>query len=231
MMRFPARGLAVFGLLVVSVFVLTGCWNPFAPDPGKTKPRPPADYHERLTPDDVIHNIETAYVWEDLDEYLDCLSEDFVFYPNEEDVQQNPEEIPPEWYKSDERRVHENMFSDNPPEGMPVVDEVKLTLTTSSIVHDEGPDPVDPLDDIYIYTVDVDLRVFIEGGTVYLATAPSEFHFRVDTDQQGDGGEPWWEIFQWFDLNPATPGPARGTAQDPLTERVSLGELLSLFSR
>jgi len=220
MMRFPIRRLAVSVLLAVFALTLSGCWNPFAPDPGDPQDPPNADYRDRLHPDDVVHNLETAYIWMNAVEYLDCLSEDFEFYPNEDDVN-NPElEIDPVWWKIDEQHMHENMFAEDTD-----VESITLTLTNVSVEHIEGI-PEDPSDDIYIYVEEVDLRVNLYGGLTYLATADSEYRFRVDIDQQGEGGEIWWEVYQWYDLD--TRG-GSGVGDDPNIEHVSLSELKSMF--
>ncbi len=224
MMRFPIRRLAVSILLAVFALTLSGCWNPFAPDPVPPEPRPPADYHDRLTPEDVLHNIQTAYIWMNPVEYLDCLSEDFEFYPNEDDVNDPENPVDPIWWKIDEQYMHENMFADDSD-----VDNISLTLTIASLEYDYGI-PEDPLDDTCICIVDVDLRVNLTDGNGFLATAPSEFHMRIDIDQPNPVPDPddvlWWEINYWFDLQ--TEG--RGEAQhDPNVERVSLSRLKSLF--
>lgn len=220
MMRFPIRRLAVSVLLAVFALTLSGCWNPFAPDPGDPQDPPNADYRDRLTPEDVIHNIKTAYEWMNAVEYLDCLSEDFIFYPNEDDVQNPDLNIPEEWYKSNEGNMHENMFAEDSD-----VESISLTLTNVSIEYVEGL-PGDPSDDVYIYVEDVDLRVNLYGGLTYLATADSEYHFRVDIDQQGEEGEIWWEVYLWYDLDTRGGG---GVGDDPNVEHVSLSELKSMF--
>ncbi len=218
MMRFPIKRLAVSVLLAVLALTLGGCWNPFAPPDGEPVPIPPPDYHDRLTPEDVLHNLETAYIWMDSVEYLDCLSEDFEFYPNEEDVNDPHDPVDPIWWKPDEKLVHENMFAHDSDVG-----SINLTLTIATIVYDEGI-PEDPLDDTWICTVDVDLRVNLVTGITYLATAPSEFHMRIDEDQWGPNDELLCEINYWYDLLVRGEG-----CGDPDVERVSLSELKSLY--
>jgi len=222
MMRFPIRRLAVSVLLAVLALTLGGCWNPFAPESGDPVEIEPADYHDRLTPEDVLHNLETAYIWMNPGEYLDCLSEDFEFYPNEDDVNNPDLDIDPIWWKTDEQEMHQNMFAHDSD-----VASITLTLTISTLVHDEGV-PEDPLDDTWICTVDVDLRVNLVTGTTYLATAPSEFHMRIDTDQWGPNDELLCEIIFWYDLGETSRsgGDAR---HDPDIERVSLSELKSFY--
>jgi len=221
---FSTRRLAVSVLLAALALTLSGCWNPFAPDEGDPVPIVPADYHERLTPADVIHNLKTAYEYKHADEYLDCLSEDFVFFPSPKDLQAPGNTMPDEWYKSDETSMHSKMFT-----GDDAVESITLTLTTITDEHVIG-DPDDPLDDIWIFVEGVDLMVNLYGDQSYLATAPSEYRFRVDTDQSGENGEIWWEIYMWFDLDPPDFA-ARGNdaRQDPNVERVSVGRIKNMF--
>ncbi|MCK5596347.1 MAG: hypothetical protein KAJ04_02770, partial [Candidatus Eisenbacteria sp.] len=155
----------------------------------------------RTSPADVIQQLRDSYIAMGVVDYLDCLSEDFVFYPCEDDVQNPDLEIPPEWYKPDEQMMHENMFAEDSD-----VESISLTLTNVSIEYVEGL-PGDPSDDVYIYVEDVDLRVNLYGGLTYLATAPSEFHLRVDADEEGPYGETMWDIYEWYD-NPLRGGEA-----------------------
>jgi len=159
----------------------------------------------RTSPAEVIDQLEAAYVAMDTMNYLDCLSGDFIFYPCEDDVQNPDLEIPFEWYKPDERTMHGNMFGESSD-----VESISLTLTTAEVVYDSGVDPEDPLDDTYVHTEDVELRVNTYGGVTYLATAPSEFHLRVDPDEEGPYGETMWEVYEWYDLS----DPGRGNIDD-----------------
>ena len=199
-----------------------GCSTP------SSAPDIPADpeFRDRESPENVLYNLELAYEEMDLDEYLDCLSEDFEFFPCQDDVNNPDLEIPPTWYKTDEATLHENMFADSSD-----VESISLTLTIVSIECDYGI-PADPLDDTCVYIMDVDLRVNLVTGDGFLATAPSEFRMRIDIDQPNPVPDPddvlWWEIYHWFDLGDR--GGGRGDAQhDPNVERVSLSELKSLF--
>ncbi|HYW68614.1 MAG TPA: hypothetical protein VE960_03345, partial [bacterium] len=140
----------------------------------------------RTSPAEVIEQLEAAYNAMNVIDYMDCLSEDFVFYPDERDVQDPELDIPPEWYRSMEHIIHTNMFD---PSG--AVSSVQLTLMTADVFWDVQ-DPEDPLDDIYSHTEDVDLWVYTYGLT-YVATGQSMFLLRVARDEQGPYGEPMWE--------------------------------------
>jgi hypothetical protein len=155
----------------------------------------------RTSPAEVIDQLSAAYVAMDTLNYLDCLSGDFIFYPCEL-------EIPSEWYKPDERTMHENMFAEETN-----VESVTLTLTIASIEYDYGI-PDDPLDDTCVCIVHVDLRLNLITGDGFLATAPSEFHLRVDQDEEGPYGETMWEIYEWYDLAGEGRGAVSGRVED-----------------
>ncbi len=162
----------------------------------------------RTSPAEVIDQLEAAYVALDTLNYLDCLSQDFTFYPSEADLQDPANEMPDEWYKLDERTMHENMFT-----GPDAVESIMLTLTNITMEHHEG-DPHDPLDDTYVFIEGVDLLVNLYGYCSYLATAPSEFRLRVDQDEEGPYGETMWEIDSWFDLAGEEQGNVAGRIED-----------------
>ena len=167
-----------------------------SPGPGPELPTGP-EFRDRTSLENVMYNLKLSYEEMNVEEYLDCLSADFEFYPSDADVQDPELELPVSWYKADEQLMHENMFDDESN-----IESISVTLTISSIVYDDGADPGSPLDDTCVCVVDVDLRVHLRvGDLTYLATAPSEFHMRVDTDQQGPGGELLWEIYLWYELD------------------------------
>lgn len=194
--------------------ILSGCSsNSLEP-----APEPPPEFLLRTSPENVIANIVLAYEEMDADEYLDCLAADFIFYPDERDVQDPELNIPPEWYKTDEANMHYNMFDEESD-----VQSISLTMTNASTEWIEGI-PGHDADDVYIYTENIDLRVNVSGGLTYLATSPSEFHIRVDQDQLGPEGETLWEIYLWYELG----GGARGD-EDPAREETSWGSVKALY--
>jgi hypothetical protein len=155
----------------------------------------------RTTPTEVIEQLRTAYNEMEADDYIDCLSTDFVFFAADEDVNNPSNPIDPQWYLADEIQIHNHMFASDSG-----VESISLTLTTSDTEFDEGL-PEDPTDDTWTYVEDVDLWLYQVGGLALLATTPSEFHLRVDPDEEGPYGETMWEVYEWYDLG--SPGPGR----------------------
>jgi len=207
------RKLLLAGTLLLAAAVTLGCSsksdNPAGPDAPV--------YLLRTSPGNVIANVEVAYEEMDVEEYLDCLSLDFIFYPAPEDTLDPWNGIPPMWYKTDEAAMHETMFGDSSG-----VQSISLTLTLVDTVFHQG-DPSDLNDNIWIYTCDVDLRVTVPGPLMYMASTPSQFHMRVDTDQAGPFGQPLWEIYKWYDLGDS------GAACDSPREDYSWGRVKAIF--
>jgi hypothetical protein len=213
------RRLTVLALAAVFACVLGGCWNPFDPDEGDPVDRPPADYRIRTTPANVIHNMQVAYEYMDAEKYLECLSEDFVFYPNEEDV---GGDIPQFWYKNTERTLHENMFSESPPDPSLAVESIQLTLT---LAHRDSVEADEPGEWNVIFEESVDLHVNLYTGLTYYANAPSKYFFRK-AEEPGPNGEVLWEIYEWQDL---LEDEKRAAGQDPDVETVTLAELKTKY--
>ena len=227
MARIQKRNLALLTVLAILLVALGGCWNPFAPPDGDGNGNgDPETYRYRLTPEDVLHNLRTAYVYMNAEEYLLCLAEEFMFLTAEADQNDPSNPLPADWDKQAERDIHLNMFGDGSN-----VDRITLNLTDRNIEFVPGPFPDQTDDDTWRYTEEVDLRVFIplpDDDLIYLATADNMFTFRVDPDpgQVGPNGEPLWEIIEWEDLDLRAAGALR---RDPDIEISSVGRIKSRY--
>ncbi len=198
-----SRSLALVIMLGILLTALSGCWNPFAPDKGDDPPpQPPANYRDRLHPDDVIHNLETSYEYKNAQEYLYCLAEEFIFHTSPADQNDPDNPLDEEWFKQDERDIHEAMFAEDSN-----VDRIRLTLTVVNAPNEPnpGPDPESTHDDTWLYRVAVDLQVVVpppDGGEnlILLANADQQYLFSVDPNETGPNGEDLWEVLEWWDL-------------------------------
>ncbi len=175
--------------LLVTALGLSGCSNSGCTCPDEVE----VTYKLRTSPEDVLYNLKTAYVYMNLDEYLDCLAEEFVFHLNPNDYDES--EMPESWGKQDEEDIHENMFASDSD-----VERIALILTDGQKDYDTGPNPVDPMDDRWHYWEGVDLRVAVAGDLTFCATAEQEFTFRIDPLEVGPEGETLYEIIDWWDL-------------------------------
>jgi len=176
---------------ILTAFLLAGCSTSTGP---VDMPVPDVHYFARTSPDSVVANLRLAYENQHLSRYLECLAEDFTFYPSPRTVEEY-EWVPESWDKLDEYRIHQNMFG-----GSSFVRGIILELLQEGeAVEIPGPLPGDPVQ--YEYRFDVDLRVDCQDSIMYVATAPSLFLLRIDPDEVGDLGESLWEIIDWYDMD------------------------------
>jgi hypothetical protein len=169
------------GCALIVCLALAGC---------ETKTTGPEDpvYPEQSTPENVLAKLEMVYEGMDLEAYMECLAEDFVFYLNAEDVAADST-LPEYWHKADERAVHENMFGAGRD-----IESIALTLTVIAADSLPGEDPEDPSDDVWEYDTLFDLR--IESGLPYFATGRVVFVF----GQASLRGRTTWQIVEQHDL-------------------------------
>jgi hypothetical protein len=177
--------------VVLTAAILAGCSNSTGPEypPGSA-----VHYFARTSPDSVVANLRLAYENQHLTPYLDCLAEDFTFYPSESTLAEH-EWIPESWGKLEEHRIHQNMFMYH---GF-VHDIILDLLQEGEPVEIPGATPADPV--MYEYTFCVDLRVNCPDSLQYVATAPSLFVLQVDPNEESATGEPLWEIVLWYDID------------------------------
>ena len=176
---------------ILAAFLLAGCSTSTGP---VDMPVPGVHYFARTSPDSVVANLRLAYENQHLTRYMECLAEDFTFYPSPQTVEEY-EWIPESWGKIDEHRIHTNMFGGSGFARGIILDLLQQGEATPIL----GPTPGDTIG--YEYTLGVDLRVDCQDSITYVATAPSLFLLRVDPDEVGGGGEPLWEILDWYDID------------------------------
>jgi len=215
--------------VALSVFVLAfaGCENPFAPKGGGGGGDVEVQYKQRTSPENVIYNLNTAYEYMNIEEYLACLAEEFEFHLAQTDLD-NDATLPEYWGKATEQAIHRKMFGIDPV-GDPndEVEDIDLTLTTITFAYDAGADPQDPLDDRWTYLMDTDLMVWFPNNLQRRADADVEFMFRIDPLEQGPEGETLYEIVRWEDL--ATGPAARVLPVTPDIEETSFGRLKASY--
>ena len=177
---------------LVFIAAMSGCGtSSVAPEAVSDDETP--HYAVRSSPDSVIANLATAYEHEDLEQYLNCLAEDFTFYLNPLLVEES-EGLPFYWGKAYELVIHSNMFG-----AAGFVDNVDLELAAiGEPVEIPGELVTDPV--CWEYRCSVDLCVVRLADFAYIATAPSVFVFQTDPDEVGPRGEALWEILLWYDL-------------------------------
>jgi hypothetical protein len=184
-----ARSRAIVTLLALTGALLWGCSHPT-----DNEGPPDLPYPLRSSPDSLMVQFVWAYNNTDLDVYLDCFADSMVFYLNPDEVAGNPELEPGYWRKAVEDTIHAHMFGD----GAMSADGIELTLTTTAVDTVSVPDGRGVG---WEYTEAVDLRLYIDGGWTFWATAPSVFVIRQDPDDVGPNGEPLYEIWEWREID------------------------------
>lgn len=206
------RFLAIVALLGLAGALVCGCSSP-----ADHETPPDLPYPLRSSPDSLMAQLEWAYSNMDLEVYLDCFADSLVFYLKEDDVAEHPELEPGYWRKAVEDTIHAHMFGD----GAMSASRIELTLTTTAI--DTVSVPEERGRGVGLeYAEAVDLRVYVGGGWMYWATAPSIFVIREDPDDVGPDGETLYEIWEWREIDPWARDGARA-------EQSSWGSIKALY--
>ncbi len=216
MQRSSARLTPAVVLLSVLALSLTGC-SLFAPPEGGDPPPTGGGYRERVTCENVVHNLIYSYEQMESEQYIACLDDSFTFVLNEEDVINDPL-LPWEWNLDTEAAIARNMLDEGTN-----IQSIQLTLTQfGEEVEVEGPIPDEPYRWIYIYTVD--LWVTLPDDFHYWANAAARFTFAIDDNETGPNGEMLWDILTWEDIEVEARPPVPEGA-----DRISITELKTLF--
>jgi hypothetical protein len=160
------------GLILMAMLVAPGC-GVFSPGDGGDGSESPT----RKTPEGVVGKLTDAYRRKDLDDYLDCLADSFVFYFVPKDSLDPI--IPPQlyWGRTDEEEAHRNMFEQ--------ADLITLTLTGDGKLRVS----LDP--ERWMMERFYDLRITAESTVTALGRA--QFY----AEQQEDG---LYSLYRWDDL-------------------------------
>lgn len=159
-------------LTLVVALLIPGC-GVFSPGDDDDGGEPP----NRKTPEGVVSKLKDAYRRKDLDDYVDCLADSFVFYFVPKDSL-DPN-VPPQlyWGRSDEEEAHGNMFEQ--------ADLITLTLTG------EGKLRVSLDPERWMMERFYDLRVTADSTITALGKA------RFYVEQEADS---LYRVYRWDDL-------------------------------
>ena len=126
---------SIYSLFLLTLFILTGCSNPFHPNLDNNGTGNP-EYTVATTPDEVLKNLALAYNRQDINIYKLCLAKDFrfellAFDVNEIGIDMNGDGINDSWWDYDhELAYHANLFRKGTimSNGYPAPDAIHLTL-------------------------------------------------------------------------------------------------------
>lgn len=173
---------AAFGtVVVVGILAVNGC---IFGTPGNEDDDATAGLG---SPAGVVEMIEVAYTDTDIELYKQCLSQNFTFYFDPNNVGDDVEGyiIPDSWGYDDEVEAVGNMF-DN-------AYSVNLSITTANIGEPE------PSDTTYnAYNVKIVLTVMVDSQNGFRADGPVDFEFESYPNPK-DETEKLWRVRNWWD--------------------------------
>jgi hypothetical protein len=174
----PLRGIFVL-LFAAGVLALSGCIFSTPPDEGDDGA---AGF---FSPAGVVELIEDAYSDRDDELYKKCLSPNFTFYFDSNDVGQDVGGyiIPTSWGYDDEVEAVENMFDQ--------AHSIDIDLTSSNIGEPESDETVYNAPSVHIR-----LLVMVDAGNGFLADGFVEFEFE---SYQNEKGQKVWRVKDWKD--------------------------------
>ncbi len=194
---------AVIGVIVVTALALA-CGE----EEGITRPPPPP----LNLPADVIGAVELSFDQRNIDLLKKCLSPDFVFYFDPNDVGQNPPGseyvIPESWSYAEFRGAANNMYGQ--------AYSINLSITTAGV-----GEPGENETEYKAENIKISLLVMVSELEGFIADGGyCNFAFeRYETEK----GEEYWRLTKWWDRTSeffdAYPGVAPA----------SLGKLLALY--
>lgn len=177
-------------LALFSLVALTGC--PFTPDKGDTDPDPVDPFLKRVSPENLLANLKTAYKERAVAEYESLLASDFTFVLSPEDAGQPG--MPDQWGRNQEITIHQKMFDA----------ELVQSLTLDFVVGSRIFDPADQLWTITIANVDLYLNGITPDHptptTYRVQDGTAKFWFRQNSWNAAGTTEPVWTIVKWEDM-------------------------------
>ncbi len=169
------------GALIPVMLLLLACENPFATRSADPPSVRRGTWEEPIFYDHVLHNLESSYNEQIIGNFIDSISEDFLFIPDPVDDAQNPE-IFREWGFEQESDVTRSIFSS----GTGRFIDLTLVDTTMAVTFYPAGDTV-RTEMIYDLTVAQDRvsapRHMVGRAVLYVS--------------EGQGGI--WKIYRWED--------------------------------
>jgi hypothetical protein len=139
------------------------------------------------TPEDVVYDVVRAYLDGDVDAYMACLAEDFVFvlYPGAETMVGDT--LPGSWDRTDEERIHRRMFEGAPGfAAEPDFRDIRVEFVGEPAAVSHSPGLVEVL-------FNVKMDVWLSGRPAPAETAHTLYLRPSSEAPRG------WEIVRWIE--------------------------------
>jgi len=178
---------------------IVGC--PFSPEDKDDIVVPPPKFKSRISPENLLENLKTAYREREVAEYESLLANNFTFVLSLED--QDEPDMPDQWGRNTEIEIHRNIF-DN---------ENVHTLTLEFVPGSQEWEPIENMWSILVTNIDLTLTGVVPGQeelgqqTLTVDDATSRFWFAEAGPATGNATswtEPGtqnkiWKIVKWQD--------------------------------
>jgi hypothetical protein len=207
---------------IITAICIVAALAAWSCDSDKTTPSAPVVPSRNPTQDDVLHNLEAAYIDRNFAEFEKLLDDNFEFYFSRADF--NSGAVPFEsWGRIDEVNTNQRLLDPDNPDPNRVI-SIDLDLDYAS--GDWTPEPPDSVhSDETWYVKNAVYRLVIKTADAWEYRAidvATQFRIRKD-----DGGR--WRIVEWRDDHDSTT-PITG-ALGPTVQETTWGAIKSLYYR
>lgn len=168
--------------LFLMILLLLGCKNPFATRSAEPPSVRRGTWEDPTFYDAVLRNLQSSYNEQIIDNFTDCLSQDFRFFPDPQDDAQYPG-IFDDWGREEEIDVARSIFSAGT--GTSFIDLTLVDSTMETYFYPSG----DTVKAEVIYELAVEQDKV--DAPQHMAGRASFFIF------EGTGGT--WTVFRWED--------------------------------
>ena len=168
-------------ILIVPLLLVFGCRNPFATG----EPEPPTGEQlpllEPTSAENVLKNLEISCEYMSINNYMDTLSEDFLFLPDRSDSDRFPDVFSEPWGREKEAIFCQRLFDK----------EMTSLISFCSSVDSNATLIEETVESIH-YRYDYDIGIIHRTDAPSRVQGEAEFYLRCD---QHDN----WTIFRWED--------------------------------
>ncbi len=169
------------GILIVLLLLVSGCRNPFS----TREPEPPTGEQlplvEPTSAENVLRNLEISCEYMSINDYMNTLSEDFLFLPDPSDRNRFPEVFSQPWDRQREFEFCRRLFNK----------EMTSLISFSSSV-DSNVTVIEETPSSAHYRYDYHITLIHHTDAPRSVRGRAEFYLRCD--QLGN-----WTIFRWED--------------------------------
>lgn len=177
--------------VLLAPLLLWGCPFDTTRDEEPDPPPPLEEFKERISPENLLHNLRVAYQQKEFEEYILVFSQDFTFVFDPRDANNDSLDIPESWGLEQEQDAHRRLFD------APDIEEIKLDWTPGAQLQ---PDRANADVKIIIRNIflEVDQRLPDSNILHLQVRGDAWFHFRK-SDVTTAEGDTIWEIVWWED--------------------------------